>query len=90
RTFGSRGISLSDSEVKQSAQAIQSAFEAGHSYQKIVLSFTEDYLKRMGLVDPTKTYHARGSYAGELDQMKLRTAITSGVNRLLKKGRYEN
>lgn len=88
RAFGSKGISLSHDELVESSDEIQEAFDNGHSVQKIILSFTEEYLKETGVVDDEFKHKGRGSYKGKIDQLKLRQAITKGVNDMTKAGSY--
>lgn len=88
RAFGTNGLSLSHEALEASSATIQQAFDAGHSVQKIILSFTEDYLKETGVLDPDFRHKGRGSYKGQLDQFKLRTAIMAGVDQMTKVGRF--
>lgn len=88
RAFGRGGISLTHAELESSSQKIQNAFDEGHSVQKIVLSFTEEYLRETGVLDPKFKHKGRGSYKGHIDQLKLRHAIMSGVERMTKAGRF--
>lgn len=88
RAFGSRGISLSHEDLRDSSQAIQEAFDDGHSVQKVILSFTEDYLREQNVLSPDFKHKGRGSYMGQVDQLKLRGAITKGVKDLTKAGKY--
>lgn len=88
RSFGNRGISLSDNTVRDSSQMIQDAFDEGHAVQKIILSFTEDYLKENGVLSPGYQHKGRGSYKGHIDQLKLRMAVMNGVNKMTTVGNY--
>lgn len=88
RAFGKGGISLTHEELESSSQNIQNAFDEGHSVQKIVLSFTEDYLRETGVLDPKFKHKGRGSYKGHIDQLKLRHAVMKGVERMTKAGRF--
>lgn len=90
RSFGSRGISLSDDTVRDSSQIIQDAFDEGHSVQKIILSFTEEYLKENKVLPENYQHNGRGSYKGQIDQLKLRQAVTNGVNKMTSVGNYAN
>ncbi|MGX1195849.1 relaxase MobL [Metabacillus sp. SLBN-84] len=90
RAFGTHGISLSHEKLIEASEAIQTAFDAGHSVQKIVVSFTEDYLRETGVLDGRFKHKGRGSYKGHIDQLKLRQAITDGVNRMTKAGRFSD
>lgn len=88
RAFGSSGMSLRQDQLEDSSEAIQEAFDNGHSVQKIILSFEEEYLRETGVLDPEFKYTGRGSYMGHIDQVKLRTAISKGVNDMTKAGRF--
>lgn len=88
RSFGTKGISLSQDELEESSELIQEAFEDGHSVQKIILSFTEEYLRETGVLNPNFKHKGRGSYKGQVDQLKLRQAIISGVDNMTKAGRF--
>lgn len=89
RAFGSKGLSLSQDELVESSDTIQDAFNNGHSVQKIILSFTEDYLRETGVIDKKFKHKGRGSYMGNVDQLKLRTAISSGMDHMLRAGQFE-
>lgn len=90
RSFGSQGITLSDQTVRESSQTIQDAFDEGHSVQKIILSFTEEYLRDNNVLAPDFKHKGRGSYRGQIDQLKMRQAITAGVDRMTSVGDYAN
>lgn len=90
RAFGSKGISLSHDELMNSSDEIQNAFDDGHTVQKIVISFTEDYLRETGIVDEKFKHRGRGSYRGQIDQLKLRRAITNGVDNMTKAGGFSD
>lgn len=90
RAFGTRGISLSHQGLEDSSEEIQRAFDEGHSVQKIIISFTEDYLREMGVLDPDFKHKGRGAYKGHIDQLKLRQAITGGMDNMTKVGRFSD
>lgn len=90
RAFGRFGISLSDEAVRESSARIQDAFDQGHAVQKVILSFDEDFLKDNGIVDRQFEPKGRGSYKGKIDQLKLRQAVTNGVEKMTKAGNYAN
>lgn len=88
RAFGNKGVSLSHDELVESSELIQEAFDVGHSVQKIVISFTEDYLRETGVLNPEFEHRGRGSYKGQTDQLKLREAIAQGVDDMTRTGRF--
>lgn len=88
RAFGSRGISLSQSDLETSSQEIQDAFDNGHSVQKIIISFTEEYLRETGVLNPDFKHKGRGSYKGHIDQLKLRQGVIDGVGRMVVAGKF--
>ena len=71
RAFGYGEISLSAEALKNACKDIQDQFDNGKTVFKTVLSFKEDYLKKMGLVEPDFECRQNGDYRGNLDQMKL-------------------
>lgn len=88
--FSRRDISLSDSQAKTVAANIQNSYENGHTVQKIVISFTEEFLKKNGIISPAFSYTGRGSYRGHIDQLKLRSAIQEGMERMFRTGKYDD
>lgn len=89
RAFGSSGISLSDEQVRADSKVIQKAYDDGHSVQKTILSFTEDYLKETGVVSKDFKHQGRGSYKGKVDQLKLRESIMNGMDKYLTLSGFE-
>lgn len=86
--FGSAGplrrpsLSLSDREVRATASEIQSLFDSGHTVLKTVVSFSVDYVSRMGIVDEGFAHRGRGDWAGHVDEARLRAALLAGMRRL--------
>lgn len=85
--FSNDNISLSDAQLKKLADDIQTAFLKGKTVKKTVISFDEDYLKAMGVVDKNLVINERGDYKSAYDQAKLRCAITHGMNRFVGKNK---
>lgn len=75
-------ISMSHNKVEDISNHIQELFEDGKTAIKTVLSFDGDYLKRVGIVEDDFECKHRGDYRGNIDQMKLRSAIMHGVDRM--------
>lgn len=88
RAFGTDSLSLSQEGLMRASETVQSAFDEGHSVQKVVLSFTEDYLRETGVLDRDFVHRGRGSYKGHVDQLKLRSAITNGVDMMTTVGKF--
>lgn len=86
--FNNDSISMSYRHVLQTSKEIQEAFEAGHSVQKIIVSFTDDYLKEIGAMSPDFIYKEDGDHFGSIDQVKLRAAIQTGMNEMLQQGGF--
>lgn len=82
KAFGYGQISLSEEALKDACKDIQTQFDNGKTVFKTVLSFDDDYLKKMGLVDEDFVCENKGDYRGNLDQMKLRMAIMNGMRKM--------
>lgn len=81
--FGNRGLSYSDETLMDAARTTQKASDENHVVLLPILSFTHDYLKEKGLVDPDMPMPENpGEYKGKVDQLKLRMAITDMVNKM--------
>ena len=80
--FGYGSISLSDEELTAASKDIQQNFDNGKTVMKTVISFDENYLRENGIVPETFVCQKRGDYKGNIDQMKLRMAIMSGIDKL--------
>lgn len=79
--FGYGQIALSDEDLVKASDDIQKCFDEGKTVMKTVLSFDEDYLRENGIIDPNFVFQRAGDYKGHIDQMKLRKAIMSGLER---------
>lgn len=80
--FGYGSISLSDDALKSASKDIQQNYDKGKTVIKTVLSFDEEYLRKHGIIDPDFKLKKKGDYRGNIDQMKLRMAIMSGLSRM--------
>ncbi len=77
--FGYGSVSLSHNQLLAAAKDIQQNFDKGKTVFKTVISFTEDYLREMNVIDPDFVFDGDGSYRGNIDQMKLRMGIMHGL-----------
>lgn len=78
-------ISMSDSKIRRVSGDIQKQFNDGKTVLKTVISFSPKYLQQTGIVPPGFECNHRGDYRGNIDQLKLRTAIMEGMNKLSKR-----
>ncbi|NDO52134.1 hypothetical protein FMM75_23140 [Lachnospiraceae bacterium MD335] len=79
--FNEHELSLSYKELVMSSKAIQDAFHEGKTVMKTIISFDEEYLREYGIIPDTFHLRYRGDFKGNIDQMKLRYAIASGMER---------
>lgn len=87
--FGYGDVSLSHEKLMECSKDIQDNFDKGKTVMKTVLSFSHDYLKERGVVPPDFQCNKRGDYRGNLDQMKLRMAIMTGLESMAR-GSYDD
>lgn len=80
--FSAESISMSADEVHKASKEMQELFDAGHTVIKTVISFTDEYLKETGAMEPDFVSRHRGDKVGHVDQTKLRLAVQRGMERL--------
>ena len=80
--FGYGEISLSHKKLKAASRDIQKNFDLGKTVFKTVVSFEESYLKANHVIDEDFEFVKEGDYRGNIDQMRLRMAIMSGINKI--------
>lgn len=79
--FGLHEYSLSDEKLKAMSKEIQHHFDHGKTCLKTVISFDTNYLKKMNVISEDFEWNRKGDFRGHIDQMKLRMAIMSGMER---------
>lgn len=90
KAFGKKGniyladLSLSDSDVRSLAKDIQQLFDEGHTVLKTVISFSDDYVRDMGILPDGFEHKESGDWAGNVDEARVRSAICAGVEALSK------
>lgn len=89
RTFGGYGLSYTSEEMHAEADRIQACFDEGHTVMKTVVSFDTDYLKKQGVLPDTFEHRRTGDFAGHVDQLKLRRAISAGMDDMLQRGGFD-
>lgn len=80
--FCNNDPAMSDAKLKDKSREMQEQFEHQHTVMEMVISFTEQYLRDNGCLDPDFVFSKRGDFAGHIDQMKLRLAIMNGLDKL--------
>lgn len=80
--FSGDAMSLSFDELRVRARRIQEAFDAGKTVFKTVLTFDDDYLLKLGVMEPHVGASRLGSHKGHVDQLRLRSAVQKGMERL--------
>lgn len=80
--FGYGQVALSDEELIDASNDIQRCFDEGKTVLKTVISFDEDYLRENNIIDSNFVFQKAGDYRGHIDQLKLRRAIMSGLERM--------
>ena len=79
--FNEHELSLSYKDLVLSSKEIQDAFHNGKTVMKTIISFDEEYLRKYGIIPDDFKLRYRGDYKGNIDQMKLRYAISCGMER---------
>lgn len=79
--FNEHELSLSYKELVMSSKKIQDAFHDGKTVMKTIISFDEEYLRKYGIIPDDFKFRYRGDFKGNIDQMKLRYAISCGMER---------
>lgn len=86
--FNQNTLSLSYQDTINESTVIQKAFEEGHTAQKLIISFTDDYLIENGILPKDFRLENRGDHFGNVDQLKLRRGIQAGMERMLNQGKF--
>lgn len=82
KAFGKGDVSLSHQDLLAESKRLQKCFDEGKTVLKTVLSFSEEYLQKYGLLQDGFEHEERGDWRGHLDQLKLRRAIMNGLDRM--------
>lgn len=92
RLFGNQGIVYSRDQFTRAVSKTEKALEEGHTLITPVVSFTHEYLRERGVIPedmpPVINNEDEGAYHGQVDQLKLRRALTSGMNELTSKSYF--
>lgn len=92
RLFGNQGIVYSREQFTEAVSKTEKALEEGHTLITPVASFTHDYLKERGVVPEdmpvVQNDVDEGAYRGQVDQLKLRRALTAGMDDLTNKSYF--
>lgn len=85
RLFGSHGLVYQETDYENWESRTRQAMEDGHVLIQPVISFDHEYLLKYRVFeeDLKRPDESLGeAYHGQVDQLKLRRAVTKGVNRL--------
>lgn len=92
-SFGYGKVSLTHQELLRASTDLQQVIEGSDgqkTFLKTVLSFDEEYLRRHKIIPEDFEHKERGDYRGNLDQLKLRSAIMAGLGRLGASNRFDD
>lgn len=78
--FSRDSLSMSYDDVREASSRIQRDFEDGKTVFETVLSFDDDFLRDVGVLDDAFRSRGRGSHRGHVDQMRLRVAVSEGLS----------
>lgn len=81
--FGSLGLSYDEELLEQEAIHMKQCFDRGHTILKTVISFETNYLKEQKVLPADFVHVEKGDFDGNIDQLRLRLAITDGVNHMM-------
>lgn len=86
RCFNLNHLSLATSLIEETTTSIQKAFDEAHTVLLMVVSFDTNFLRNKGVLvkeDTIRTYYnPRGAVANQTDELKLRSAVKHGLNKL--------
>lgn len=90
RVFGGEGLVYDDTQIDAAAEMFDRAYQNGQTVQRMVVSFDTDYdyLKHKHAMSDFKHQH-KGDFENQVDELKLRSAITNGVNQMVSRGQYQ-
>lgn len=92
RLFGNEGLVYSKEQFSKAINDTEAALEDGHTLITPVISFKHDYLKRYNVIpddmEEVENNKGEGDYFGNVDQLKLRRAITKGMTNLCDKSYF--
>ena len=93
RCFSLESISLGRTNIEQTTDAIQNAFDNAHTVMLVVTSFDTDFLKDVNVIKPEspilKDRNPDGLIADETDELKLRHAVQKGLIRMVENLGYK-
>ena len=67
--FGDGDVSLSDAKLKDISREVQTQFDNGKTAIETVVSFSEEYLRENGVLDPDFVHTTKGDFLGHIDRV---------------------
>lgn len=91
RSFGNFGYVYTNQQVRQQGRLFQRLWDAGHTIQTMIVSFSTDYLKRLRVVSQNFKVHStkdKPQAVNEVDQIRLRYALNVGLQRYVRQAKF--
>lgn len=90
RVFGGEGLVYDNEQLEQAAKMFDQAYQNGQTVQRMVVSFDtdNDYLTQEHAM-PKFKHQQKGDFKNNVDELKIRAAITNGVNQMTSQGHYQ-
>lgn len=90
RVFGSEGLIYNSEQALHGSEKTQEHYDTGGTVQRMVVSFRDDWtLQRLGILPKGIRHRDRGDYRQNIDELKLRSMVSAGMDRLAEVGHYQ-
>lgn len=86
--FGNHGLSYDQAQYQRALKKVGQAEKQGHTPIMTVVSFDNDYLKKQNVIDKKAEVLDKGDLRDKVDQLKLRQAVSAGMDRMLMTAGY--
>lgn len=90
RVFGSEGLIYNSEQALHGSEKVQEHYDTGGTVQRMVVSFRDDQtLQNLGILPRNIHHRDRGDYQHNFDELKLRSMVSAGMDRLAERGHYQ-